>query len=135
VEKDKKRTNNDELISPKVPITTQTRPFDVFVVQQNAKGDFKLNSEFISSAGLKNNLNELVSNMPSILIGSSVSDKTAVWATVIALVVFEITFSDLRDEWELIYEKSKKFVTSQLKGLHITLPLLQEAAKKILKWK
>jgi len=111
--------------------SSQARPFDLFILQQNASGGFKITEEFISSAGIKNNLQELMV-LPSILENSEVMDKDMVWATVIALVVFEKAFKVLEDEWELIYNKSKKFINSKLSGHNITLSILIELVHLLL---
>jgi len=116
-----------------IATTTQTRPLDIFVYQQNASGAFSLTDKFLSSAGIKNNLKELISACPAITDSHlTILDKEMVWATVIALVVFERTFNDLKDEWELIYEKSKKWINSRLKGGHTTLSQLLEHAKAVI---
>jgi len=112
---------------------TNQRPLDKFIFLQSANGAFRLNAEFISSAGLKNDLKELI-NLPEILKDSPIKDKNEVWATVIALVVFEKAFNDLRDEWELLYEKCKKYVNSQLKGYNVPLSQLQELANILLRF-
>jgi len=119
---------------PVMQKSSQTRPLDVFVFQQNANGAFSFTPDFISSAGLKNSIPELTSSIPSLLQQSQVVDKVTVWATVIALVVFQRQFQDLKDEWELIFDKSKKFILSKLKGHNITLAQLEENAKSLLKF-
>jgi hypothetical protein len=47
---------------------------------------------------------------------------------------FEKAFNDLRDEWELLYEKCKKYVNSQLKGYNVPLSQLQELANILLRF-
>jgi len=104
-------------------------------MHQNARGGFSLTVEFISAAALSNTLQELTDALPSILQNTLITEKEMIWATVIALVVFERTFKDLKDEWELLYEKSLKWANSKLKGHNIDLNQLLEIGKKILIWK
>jgi hypothetical protein len=115
------------------PDTTK-RPFDRFIVLIKANGAFELNIEFVNTSGLKNELNELIAAIPAILRDSSVIDKNAVWATVIALIVFETTFFGLSQEWETLYNKSKKFINSQLKGHNLVLSQLVEQVKQLLRF-
>jgi len=116
------------------PKSSQTRPLDIFVFYQNASGAFDLTPEFITAASLSNTLSELNNGIPQKLQSSTVSDKTTVWITVIALVVFETTFISYRDEWELIYLKARKYINAQLKDQSITLQELLQSAKQLLKF-
>jgi hypothetical protein len=126
------RSQMKDLDLPVIEKSSHTRPLDIFVFQQNASGGFTITQEFISSAGIKNDLHELTL-LPSLLANSQVTDKEMVWATVIALVVFERSFNDFRDEWELIYEKSKKFINSKILPHKITLSSLIDLVKDLLK--
>jgi len=127
------RKNQISVINtPTISVSSQTRPLDIIVMHQNARGGFSLTAEFISAAALSNTLQELTDALPSILQNTLITEKEMIWATVIALVVFEITFKDLKDEWELLSEKSIKWLNSKLKGHNIDLNQLLEIGKKIL---
>jgi len=120
-----------------VTATTQTRPLDTFILQLNANGSFILDETFVRAAGISNTIQSLLDGMPQELKDAQEYDaevKLAIWATVIALIVFEQKFTSLKEEWELMSDKSRKFVIGQLKKSKIDITILTTAANTLVKF-
>lgn len=93
-----------------------------------AVGSFKLDDTFATA--IKKELAKLQEAMPA----SLKSEKhDGIWATLLALAFMEIVCKNDKEEWELLYNKAKKFILAELKAKKIADEFadLYEKASKI----
>jgi len=116
------------------------RPLDNFILQQKVDGSFALNDMLLKYGKIAKTAAEISSNVPKELQGlESEMRRLGVWVTAIALLVFEKEFGELKEEWELICEKSNKFVNAAIKEIQqkepgYTLQTLMQQARDFCSW-
>lgn len=89
---------------------TQQRPMDRLILLQRANGSFPLVE---LAEAIQQSAATLQSKLPEILKHSAQAET--LWATALALVIFETRYIELKDEWELLATKARKFLERELK--------------------
>jgi len=113
-----------------VAVTSQTRPLDQFIVLQSASGAFAASDAFFSATKLTQE--RFNAAMPPTL--SALPDEATrvlVWATAVALAFLSKNFASQQVEWDLIKEKSVKFVNRSLKAAGIDPAAVLAAAQAL----
>eukprot|EP01124_Arcella_intermedia_P027044 TRINITY_DN5211_c0_g1_i2.p1 TRINITY_DN5211_c0_g1~~TRINITY_DN5211_c0_g1_i2.p1 ORF type:complete len:873 (+),score=253.22 TRINITY_DN5211_c0_g1_i2:41-2659(+) len=117
-------------ITPTVQFNSQTRPLDVFILQQRVDGSFILNDHFIKSSQISKTIPQIEASIPPSLRSCGLPEEVSlsVWVTTLALVIFDIKFNGSQEEWSLIADKAKKYIHQKIKQTSTDLSsLLQQA--------
>eukprot|EP01124_Arcella_intermedia_P037149 TRINITY_DN987_c0_g1_i12.p1 TRINITY_DN987_c0_g1~~TRINITY_DN987_c0_g1_i12.p1 ORF type:complete len:848 (+),score=254.79 TRINITY_DN987_c0_g1_i12:225-2546(+) len=105
---------------------------DNFILLQNVDGSFNLSELFLKLGKVNKSLEQVKGGVPG-----AVSGKVEVWITAIALVIFEKQFAASAAMWEMIAEKSRKYIRRNItditqKDPSCTLDNLLQLAKTFL---
>jgi len=81
--------------------------FDAFILLQQANESFELTIQLAKYAGMT--LKQITDNIPpSLVIGREVN-----WATAVGIVLMERKFGSPEEEWELLSQKARKWLSMQ----------------------
>jgi len=107
------------------------RPLDLFILLQNADGSFARSDDFMEAISKTRDL--VIGAMPDVVKNSNLSaeEKETIWVTAIAISFLAFKFSANKDEWELLCEKSSKFVRRILEKNNIKVQEVLDAAHKV----
>jgi len=87
---------------------TGTKDMNAIVVLQNFNGSWDLNGSLASIFGVS--LEKLKQAMTQVKLPSSNQEK--IWATALALSFLNISFKHLKEDWEILAEKSHEYLIS-----------------------
>eukprot|EP01102_Stenamoeba_stenopodia_P016365 TRINITY_DN5718_c0_g4_i1.p1 TRINITY_DN5718_c0_g4~~TRINITY_DN5718_c0_g4_i1.p1 ORF type:complete len:736 (+),score=184.91 TRINITY_DN5718_c0_g4_i1:1050-3257(+) len=118
-----------------VPLSLKTTTSDdrskmsAFLSSQSSLGSFALSPALKCLLGLDNNRNE---QMEALLKG----DFASLWSTAIVVAYFELHLLSLKEEWELVIKKARKWLETQIAAtshstLHLSLDEMLSQARSI----
>ena len=120
VERDSSSDSDEDMEATETEASTATMSGDV-VMLQTAEGYWMLNASLAVIIG--HSLADLESSCP---LGCS----TAVWGTVLALVLLEKRYLQQKDEWELIATKAEMWLQGQSLPSGVTVASLKDKAQQ-----
>jgi len=102
---------------------------DQLIKLQCANGSYSLDNKL--AALLQQNVDILINtaNNSKTLNTIIKKDKSTIWATAIAIAVFQYVFVSMKDDWELVVQKSKQFI----KKFAVNVDTIVNEAKETLK--
>jgi len=119
-------------VSGNVPSSNE-RPLDTFIKLQRANGSFLLNKNL--ETHLKKSEDQIAAAIPAQLKGAANTEELAqvLWATALALVHLQITFSTQQSEWGLLASKTTKYLQTQIQQLGLDYDWIIKEAEKFFK--
>jgi len=113
-----------QLVQQQKKIVFDNSKLNAIVVQQAFDGSWSLTQQFAIILGLT--LQQLEQEMAKV---SSLSgaDKEKLWASAIALTVLTLKFKHLKEDWEMMGDKTKLFLNTILGSETKTKALLDSA--------
>jgi len=107
---------NKPAAAPAVAKHSAMRGLDSFILLQGFDGSFSLSTQFCQETGFSSDLIlGLIPNTLKQMSDIQSDQKELIWVTCIAIAYLSKTFAAEKEEWELIIEKSFKFIRRLLK--------------------
>jgi len=108
---------------PRSPTPSLSLTLDVFILQQSAKGFWRLTPSFAQFLNVPLSALILQARENLIDVPNTMGEADSIWATLVAIVILQDRFPLQKDEWELIQEKALRWLTKEFERLSITLNL------------